>query len=56
MIQVIAKQYNTYYTDDELTFEERCNWIRRNIVAAARHFQYRLNTLFTDFLKSEAHP
>ena len=59
MIQVIAKQYNTYYTDDEvaeLTFEERCNWIRRNPVAAARHFQYRLNTLFTDFLKSEAHP
>jgi hypothetical protein len=59
MIQVIAKQFNKYYTDEEiaeLSFDERCNWIRRNPVAAARHFQYRLNCLFTDFLKSEAHP
>ena len=59
MIQVIARQYGTFYTDEqiaELSFEERCNWIRRNPVAAARHFQYRLNCLFTDFLKTDAHP
>ena len=57
-IQVIAKQYGTYYTDEqvkELPFEVRSSWIRRNPVAAARHFNYRLNCFFSDFLKSEVH-
>ena len=60
MIRVIARQFGKFYKTDEeieqLTFEERCNWIRRNPVAAARHFHYRLNCLFTDFLKSDAQP
>ena len=59
MIQTIAKQYGVHYTDEEvaaLSFEDRSNWLKRNPVTAARHFQYRLNTFFHDFLKSNAHP
>ena len=59
IIQTIAKQYGVYYTDDEvnaLAFEDKSNWLRRNPVTAARHFHYRLNLFFLDFLKSTANP
>ena len=50
MIRTIARQYGVYYQSDEevakLSFEERSNWLRRNPVTAARHFQYRANTFF----------
>ena len=53
VIQTIARQYGTYYSEAQvsaLSFEEKSQWIRRNPVTAARHFQYR------DFLKSSAKP
>ena len=59
MIQTIARQYGVYYTDDEvaaLSFDEKSNWLKRNPVTAARHFHYRLNFFFQDFLKSTANP
>ena len=59
VIQTIAKQYGTIYTNEEvesLSFDEKSNWLRRNPVTAARHFQFRLNTFFNDFLKSTAKP
>ena len=59
MIQTIARQYGVYYTDDEvavLSFDEKSNWLKRNPVTAARHFHYRLNVFFQDFLKSIAKP
>ena len=59
MIQTIAKQYGVHYTDEEvstLSFQEKSNWLRRNPVTAARHFHYRLNTFFQEFLKSTAKP
>ena len=59
MIQIIARQYGVHYTDDdveELSFEQKSSWLKRNPVTAARHFQYRLNTFFTQFLKSTAKP
>ena len=59
IIQTIARQYGEHFTDDEvaaLSFEEKSKWIRRNPVTAARHFHYRLNTFFNDFLKSPAKP
>ena len=59
MIQTIARQYGVYYTDDQvaaLSFEEKSNWLKRNPVTAARHFHYRLNVFFQDFLKSTANP
>ena len=54
-----ARQYGVAYTDEQvaaLSFEEKCSWIRRNPVTAGRHFQYRLNTFFNEFLKSPASP
>ena len=59
MIQTIAKQYGVHYTDEQvhaLSFDEKSSWLRRNPVTAARHFQYRLNTFFQEFLKSTAKP
>ena len=57
MIQTIAKQYGTIYIDEDvkgLSFEVRSGWLRRNPVTASRHFQYRLNVFFNDFLKFTA--
>ena len=59
MIQTIARQYGVHYTDDEvaaLSFDDKSNWLKHNPVTAARHFHYRLNTLFQDFLRSTAKP
>ncbi len=59
MIQTIAKQHGVIYTDEDikgLSFEQKSSWFKRNPVTAARHFQYRLNTFFTQFLKSTAKP
>ena len=47
------------YTDEQvnnLSFEEKSKWVRQNHVTTARHFQYRLNVFFNDFLKSNANP
>ena len=35
---------------------EKSKWLRSNPVTAARHFHYRLNTFFQNFLKSCANP
>ena len=59
MIQAIAKQYGVYYSDDEVTalsFDEKSSWLNRNPVTAAKHFHYRLNVFFKDFLKSTSEP
>ena len=59
MIQAIAKQYGVTYTDDEvaaLSFDDKSGWLRRNPVTAARHFHYRINLFFQNFLKSPAQP
>ena len=59
IIQTIAKQYGVFYTDEDickLSYEEKSNWLRSNPVTAARHFHYRLNVFFQDFLKCTAKP
>ena len=56
MIQTIARPYGVIYTGHGLSFDENSNWLKRNPVTAARHFQYRLNALFQGFLKSTAKP
>ena len=38
-----------------MSFDEKSEWQRQNAVTAARHFQYRLDTFFHLFLKSDAH-
>ncbi|XP_071953105.1 uncharacterized protein [Antedon mediterranea] len=59
VIQTIARQYGTTLSDDDvrnLSFADRTMWLRSNPVTAARQFQYRLELLFKDVLKSKAHP
>ena len=59
VIQIIARQYGTFLSEEEvlnLSWEEKCSWLRRNPVTAARHFQYRLDLFWNDFLKSKANP
>ena len=59
VIQAIAAQYQTIYTEDEvlaLPWWIKSMWLRSNPVTAARMFQYRLDTFVTTFLKSNAEP
>ena len=59
IIQTIGRQYGVIFTDEQvaaLSYEDKSNWIKRNPVTAARHYQYRLNTFFQDFLKSPTNP
>ena len=59
VIQIIARQYGTILSDEQvssLSWEEKCNWLRRNPVTAARHFQYCLDLFWNDFIKSKAKP
>ena len=59
VIQIIARQYGTSLTEEQvsnLSWEQKCTWLRRNPVTAARHFQYRLELFWSDFLKSHANP
>ena len=59
IIQTIARQYGVHYTDDQvasLSFEEKSKWIQSNPITAARHFHYRLNTFFNQFIKCPAYP
>ena len=58
VIQTIARQDGTTLTEDVklMSLEDKSRWLRQNPVTAARHFQYRLNTFFQMFLKSDAHP
>ena len=59
VIQSIAQQYGTIYTEDEvsaLPWRIKSTWLRSNPVTAARMFQYRLETFVITFLKSNANP
>ena len=59
VIQVIARQYGTSYTEDEvlqLSWTMKSMWLRSNPVTAVRMFQYRLDTFVTTFLKSSSKP
>ena len=59
VIQSIAHQYGTIYTEDEvsaLPWRIKSTWLRSNPVTAARMFQYRLETFVITFLKSNANP
>ena len=55
MIQTIARKYCVHYTDEQIaamSFEEKSNWLNHSPVTAARHFHYRLNVFFQDFLSA----
>ena len=59
MIQTIARQSGVSLTDDDvknLSYEERCTWLRLNPVTAVRHFHYRLETFVKHVVMSNAKP
>ena len=59
VIQAIARQYGTIYTEDEvlqLSWTMKSMWLRSNPVTVARMFQYRLDTFVNTFLKSKSKP
>ena len=54
-ISVIASQYNVALTEEDvknMSWEERCHWIRRNPVTAARQFDYRVQLFVKHILGS----
>ena len=54
-ISVIASQYNVTLTEEDvknMSWEERCHWIRRNPVTAARQFDYRVQLFVRHILDS----
>ena len=59
VIQSIAKQYGTIYTEQEvleLPWRLKSMWLRSNLVTPAQMFQYRLDAFVITFLKSSAQP
>ena len=59
VLQTIGRQYGENYTDEDvacMTWQQKTSLLRRNPVTAARHFQYRLDTFWKDFLPSKANP
>ena len=59
VLQTIGRQYGEIYSDEDvnnMTWQQKTSLLRRNPVTAARHFQYRLNTFWKDFLLSKANP
>ena len=59
LIQTIARQSGVTLSDEDvynLSYAERCNWLRSNPVTAVRHFHYRLETFVKHVLMSNANP
>ena len=58
LFQVIAKTQGLNLTDEEieaLSYNERCSMINLNPVVVAKHFQYKVETLFTEVLLTKAY-
>ena len=59
VIQSIGIQYGRHFSKEEvqdMSWENKCMWLRSNPITAARHFQHRLDAFFVDFLKGPGHP
>jgi hypothetical protein len=60
LFQIIARtKGNNYITTEEveaLSYHERCSMLNLNPVMVAKHFQYRVETFFRDFLLTNANP
>ena len=59
LIQTIARPGGVLLSDEDvynLSYAERCNWLRSNPVTAVRHFHYRLETFVKHVLMSNANP
>ena len=59
LFQIIARTQGNNLTDeqvDALSYNERCSLLNLNPVIVAKHFQYRVETFFTEVLLSSANP
>ena len=59
MIKAVASQFGTTLSDEDvmnMSFTERCRYVKLNPVTVARHFDYRLRTLFKDVIFSKEKP
>jgi len=59
LFQIIAKSKGMDLSQsdiDALSYNERCSLLNHNPVLVAKHFQYRVETFFTEILLSNAHP
>lgn len=59
LFQIIARTNGKNITDEEveaLSYDERCRLLNLNPVIVAKHFQYRVETFFTEILLTNAHP
>ena len=59
IIQSIGHQYGKSFSKNdikEMTWDDKCKWIRRNPVTASRQFKHRLDAFFTEFIGGKAHP
>ena len=59
LFQIISKCNGKDMTDnqvDALSYDERCRLLNLNPVITAKHFQYRVETFFTEILLTEANP
>ena len=59
LFQIIGKSQGFNLTDkeiDALTYNERYSMLNLNPVIVAKHFQYRVETFFTEVLMTKANP
>ena len=59
LFQIISRANGANMTDEEvdaLSYDERCRLLNINPVIVAKHFQYRVETFFTEVLLSRANP
>ena len=59
LFQIIARTQGKNMTNEEvdaLSYNERCSMLNLNPVVVAKHFQYRVETFFTEVLLSNANP
>ena len=59
LFQIITRTQGKNITDEEvnaLSYNERCSLLNLNPVVVAKHFQYRVETFFTEVLLSSANP
>lgn len=59
LFQIISRTQGLNLTDtqvDALSYNERCSMLNLNPVVVAKHFQYRVETFFTEVLLTQANP
>ena len=59
MFQIISRIQGKDITDevvDALSYDEKCEMLNLNPVIVAKHFQYRVETFFTEVLLSKSKP